>query len=185
MNIPLWLAGKGGPLIAAFVAGCIAASVVQQWRLGAKITSGVAALAVAQQQHEADKRAIAAEAAAAASAALAETARSAATVADLETQFRKEQHEAQQTIDALRTDVRNGDVRLRVAVAGCASVAGSDDMSGTGTSASGANGAGTAELDRSVADDLLGITADGDAAIRKLTALQDYAREALRVCGAH
>lgn len=73
---------------------------------------------------------------------------------------------------------RAGDVRLRVAAAGC-SAAGSSSTPGAG----GTDGAGTAELDGPTADALLGITGDGDRAIRKLTALQEYTREAQRVRG--
>jgi hypothetical protein len=38
-------------------------------------------------------------------------------------------------------------------------------------------------MHRGHAGALLGITGDGDRAIRKMTALQEYAREAQRVCG--
>jgi hypothetical protein len=52
---------------------------------------------------------------------------------------------------------------------------------GTGA---GTDGAGTAELDGSTADALLGITGDGDRIARKVSAVQEYAREAQRMCGA-
>jgi hypothetical protein len=183
VNVFAWLTGKAGPVLAAFVAGCMVAALVQQWRLGVTLAQAETALAVAHRQHEADRRTVAVEAASAASAAAQETARSAADVAALETRFREEQHEARKTMDALRTDVRSGAVRLRVAVAGCTAAAGGGDVSGTGPAPGGTDGAGTAGLDAAAAGDLLGIAGDGDAAIRKLAALQDYAREAQRVCG--
>ncbi|WP_143037166.1 lysis system i-spanin subunit Rz [Paraburkholderia tuberum] len=170
-------------LIAAFVLGCCVAGMVQQWRLGAQIASAGTDLANARQQHEAELRAISDMAASAADAALAETVRAASAVAAVEQTYRTEQTNAQKTIDTLRADVRAGDVRLRVATASCTASAGGGGMPGAGAAAGGTDGTGTAELDGPTADALLGITSDGDRAIRKLTAMQDYAREALRVCG--
>ncbi|MGF6806300.1 hypothetical protein OKW30_001426 [Paraburkholderia sp. Clong3] len=167
---------------ALFIGGCLAGAV-QQWRLGAQIASAGTDLANARQQHEAELRAISDMAASAADAALAETVRAASAVAAVELIYRTEQTNAQKTIDALRADVRAGDVRLRVATASCIAPAGGGGMPGGGAAAGGTDGTGTAELDGSTADALLGITGDGDRSIRKLTALQVYAREALRVCG--
>ncbi|MBC8729967.1 lysis system i-spanin subunit Rz [Paraburkholderia sp. UCT2] len=170
-------------LIAGFALGCCVAGIAQQWRLGAQIASAGTDLANARQQHETELRAISDMAASAADAALAETVRAASAVAVVEQTYRTEQTNAQKTIDTLRADVRAGDVRLRVATASCAASAGGSGVPGAGAAAGGTDGTGTAELDGSAADALLGITGDGDRAIRKLTALQDYAREALRVCG--
>jgi hypothetical protein len=170
-------------LVAALVIGACAAGAVQQWRLSAQIARGQADLANAQHRHTADLKAMSDAAASAARAALAETARAASAVAAVEKTYRTEQANAQKTIDTLRADVRAGDVRLRVAAASCIPSASGNGVPGVGAAAGGVDGAGAAELDGSTADALLGITGDGDRAIRKLTALQEYAREAQRVCG--
>lgn len=68
--------------------------------------------------------------------------------------------------DKLRLDLAAGTKRVRVAVRQC-------EPSG----ASGVdNAASTAELDGKTAADLAGIAADGDEAIRQLTALQEWAK---------
>lgn len=68
--------------------------------------------------------------------------------------------------DKLRRDLAAGTKRVRVAVRQC-------EPSGT----SGVdNAAATAELDGKAAADLAGIAADGDEAIRQLTALQQWAK---------
>ncbi|MGF6444412.1 lysis system i-spanin subunit Rz [Paraburkholderia youngii] len=172
-------------LLAALVIGGCLTGAVQQWRLGAQLAESETTLAEAKRQHEAELRAISDAATDAAVAAAAMTAQSASTVAEIEAKYRKENNDAQQTIDSLRADVRDGAVRLRVATARCIAPAGGGDRGDVGTAAGGSDGAGTAELDGATAADLLTITADGDRAIRKLTVLQDYAREAQRVCGWH
>ncbi|WP_083788767.1 lysis system i-spanin subunit Rz [Paraburkholderia atlantica] len=169
----------------ALIAAALVSGGVTHLYHRAQLADARADLASAHRQHTADLKAISDAVASAAVAAQAETARAASAVAVVEQQYRTEQINAQETIDALRADVRAGDVRLRIATASCTASAGSGGAPGAGTTAGGTDGAGTAELDGSAADALLGITSDGDRAILKLTALQEYAREAQRVCGSH
>ena len=73
----------------------------------------------------------------------------------------------------LRDDIATGALSLRVAVKApqCALQAATD----TAVASGGDAGTTSAELDRSVADALIAITAEGDAAIRKLnTCIQTY-----------
>lgn len=73
----------------------------------------------------------------------------------------------------LRDDIATGALSLRVAVKApqCALQAATDAATASGGDA----GTTSAELDRSVADALIAITAEGDAAIRKLnTCIQTY-----------
>ena len=73
----------------------------------------------------------------------------------------------------LRDDIATGALSLRVAVKApqCALQAATD----TATASGGDAGTASAELNRSVADALIAITAEGDAAIRKLnTCIQTY-----------
>ena len=73
----------------------------------------------------------------------------------------------------LRDDIASGALSLRVAVKApqCALQAATD----TAVASGGDAGTTSAELDRSVADALIAITAEGDAAIRKLnTCIQTY-----------
>ena len=52
----------------------------------------------------------------------------------------------------------------------------------TGTTTTGVNGAGSPEFTPKVGEDLYRIPTDGDRAIRKLTALQAWARSAVTLC---
>ena len=73
----------------------------------------------------------------------------------------------------LRDDIASGALSLRIAVKApqCALQAATD----TAVASGGDAGTTSAELDRSVADALIAITAEGDAAIRKLnTCIQTY-----------
>lgn len=99
-------------------------------------------------------------------------------VADLRAEFAQQQADAaardQRTID----DLRSGNQRLRLQVTSCrASSAGSPEPA-----PGGADGAGSAELAPETAATLWGIAGDGDRAIRKLTALQAWARSATQTC---
>lgn len=82
----------------------------------------------------------------------------------LDAKHTEELNHARAENDKLRTDLAAGAKRVRVAVTDCkpAEAARVDDA------------ASTAELDPKVAADLAGIAADGDAAIRQLTALQEW-----------
>lgn len=75
-------------------------------------------------------------------------------------------------------DLRAGTQRMRVAVARCSPV-----PAAPGPTASRADVAETAELAPEVAGRLYAIAADGDAAIRQLTALQAWAKSAVTLCG--
>lgn len=78
----------------------------------------------------------------------------------------KELSNAKSENDKLRRDLAAGTKRVRVAVRQC-------EPAGT---SSVDNAAATAELDGKTAADLAGIAADGDEAIRQLTALQQWAK---------
>lgn len=87
-------------------------------------------------------------------------------IAAIDSKHTEEMNNARAENDKLRLDLADGTKRVRVAVRDCkaASTASMDDA------------AGTAELDGKIAADLAGIAADGDAAIRQLTALQEWAK---------
>jgi hypothetical protein len=87
--------------------------------------------------------------------------------------LRKANHVAKIKETRLRDDIATGALSLRVAVKApqCALQAATDSTAASGGDA----GTTSAELDRSVADALIAITAEGDAAIRKLnTCIQTY-----------
>ena len=87
--------------------------------------------------------------------------------------LRKANHVAKIKETRLRDDIASGAISLRVAVKApqCALQAATDAAVASGGDA----GTTSAELDRSVADALIAITAEGDAAIRKLnTCIQTY-----------
>jgi hypothetical protein len=87
--------------------------------------------------------------------------------------LRKANNVAKVKEDKLRADIATGALSLRVAVKApeCALQAATDTAIASGGDA----GTTSAELDRSVADALIAITAEGDAAIRKLnTCIQTY-----------
>lgn len=131
-----------------------------------------------QGKYEAQKAIYAAKDAAASSAVArlqADTrqkeAQAASRVAALDARYQKEITYAQVENDRLRAAVRAGDVRLRIAIrnqsASVPEKAGAAGSADAGTSA---------ELDPAAADWLVGLTAEGDDAIRQLTALQSYVR---------
>lgn len=94
----------------------------------------------------------------------------------LDAQHHKELEDAKTENDRLRDQLRAGTVRVRVP-AHCP--ADSNTVRKAGTAASLADGARSAELDPAFAQQLAGITGDGDKAIRKLNALQEYVRAVL------
>ena len=100
-------------------------------------------------------------------------------VAELRAGFALEQADAAARDDRTIADLRSGNQRLRLQVANC----GGSAQAGTPEPASaGADGAGGAELAPEAAAALWSIAGDGDRAIRKLTALQDWARSAVQLC---
>lgn len=100
-------------------------------------------------------------------------------VSELRRAFAQES-EAQAARDAaVAASLRDGNRRLRlqVAAARCPT-----PEAGAVAPAAGADEAPRAELAPEAASALFGITADGDAAIRQLTGLQDYAAKLYRDC---
>lgn len=83
------------------------------------------------------------------------------TVATANEQLKKEKKDAEIKINSLKSAVADGSLRLYVRT------------SEPATAASGATENG-AELDRQVAQDLIGITADGDKAIIQLNSCIDF-----------
>jgi ElaB/YqjD/DUF883 family membrane-anchored ribosome-binding protein len=81
--------------------------------------------------------------------------------ADAENKLQKEKQSAKSKIDQLRADVSSGAVRLSVRASCSATSAGGDTET-------------RAELDGKTAQDLIGITADGDQAIIELNACIDF-----------
>lgn len=99
-------------------------------------------------------------------------------VADLRAEFAQQQADARARDERTIADLRSGNQRLRLQVSSCGAA-----RSGAAESApGGADGAGTAELAPETSAALWGIAADGDRAIRKLTALQAWARSAVQLC---
>ena len=84
-------------------------------------------------------------------------------ITTLELKAKLEKDHAKSQIDALRNDVRNGDVRLSVAVSSCRSTPFSSGTTITGGTASQAY----AELLPKTADDLIGIAADANDEVRR------------------
>ena len=99
-------------------------------------------------------------------------------VADLRAEFARSNTEARARDERTIADLRSGNQRLRLQVSSCGAA-----RSGAAESApGGADGAGTAELAPETSAALWGIAADGDRAIRILTALQAWARSAVQLC---
>lgn len=91
------------------------------------------------------------------------------TVNELDKKHYEELLKAENTISKLRNDVAAGNKRLSVKVK--QPVCKHEDT----TAPSMGHGAARAELDTQTGIDLIGIVIDGDRAIRKLNALQDWA----------
>lgn len=100
-------------------------------------------------------------------------------VSDLRAEFAQQQADAQARDARTIADLRSGNQRMRLQVTSCSSA----QADPSGTAPGGADGTGDAELAPAVAAALWSIAADGDRAIRKLTALQDWARSAVLLCG--
>ena len=100
-------------------------------------------------------------------------------VADLRAEFAQQQADARARDERTIADLRSGNQRLRLQVSSC----GAAPTDSPGGPAAGADGTRTAELAPETSAALWGIAADGDRAIRKLTALQDWARSAETLCG--
>lgn len=86
--------------------------------------------------------------------------------------LRKANNAAKLKEDKLRADIANGSLSLRIPTKTQCAVQASGDATVAG---GGDTGTTSAELDRQIADALIAITAEGDAAIRKLnTCIQTY-----------
>ena len=103
-----------------------------------------------------------------------ETEKQLATVATTyATTLRKNEYNAQKKITDLRTAVASGERKLFIPTqaSNCSVQTSTDASVASGSDA----GETRAELDRTVADSLIAITAEGDTAIRKLnTCIQQY-----------
>jgi hypothetical protein len=86
--------------------------------------------------------------------------------------LRKANNVAKAKEDKLRADIASGALKLRIPVKTQCAVPASGDAT---TAAGSDSGTASAELDRSTAEALIAITAEGDTAIRKLnTCIQTY-----------
>jgi len=101
-------------------------------------------------------------------------------LSDLRAGFVAERAKAEADADRRRRALVNGSERLRFAVRSCA--ADRTVAAAAAASASGADGGAEADLDPEVAAAIVGLTDEGDSAIRQLTALQTWAVEAVRLC---
>jgi hypothetical protein len=93
-------------------------------------------------------------------------------------EFNQKDLDARERDAAVIADLRSGNQRLRLQVKNCSRA------TKGGASAEGVDGGGTAELAPEAAATLWGIAGDGDRAVRKLTALQQYVLTILPICGA-
>lgn len=88
-----------------------------------------------------------------------------------------EQNNADKSLSQLRSNIQSGAVRLSIATrsdrAACGATAALADQSGAEA---------RADIVPSVADELVSIAADGDAAVRQLNALIDYYNANLNAC---
>ena len=94
---------------------------------------------------------------------------SAKAIADQSKQLEDAQHAATAQINSLRAGLRSGAVRLSVPAQGCGRAGPANSPAATVNAA----GAGRAELDGATSEALIGITSDGDTAIRERNACID------------
>ena len=131
-------------LLAGLITGLIAGWLANGWRLNAKIEATAAEHAQAIQKAEQEARA-------------KEQAWQSAHN-ELQAQYEQEKKDAESKIADLRRRVQSGAVRMSVNATACTV----STNTGTGIAET------RAELDGQIADDLIAIAADGDAAIREL-----------------
>lgn len=101
-----------------------------------------------------------------------------ATVAEIQAGYEIASREAAAANAAVIADLRSSQRRVRIPVTDCLA----EPVPEAKPATSADHGAGTAELDPQVAARIWAIAADGDRAAQKLTALQSWAREAVRLC---
>lgn len=99
-------------------------------------------------------------------------------VRNLQAEFAAREAEARERDAAVIDDLRDGTRRLRLQVSNCDRAR----LPEAGPSASRADGGGRAELAPETSAALWRIAADGDAAARRLIALQEWAQSAVRSC---
>ena len=131
-------------LLVGLIAGVIAGWLANGWRLNEKIEATAAEHAQALQRAEQEARAKEQE---------WQSAHN-----ELQAKYEEEKKDAESKIADLRRRVHSGAVRMSVNATACTV----SKNPGTGTVET------RAELDRQIADELVGIAADGDAAIREL-----------------
>lgn len=100
-------------------------------------------------------------------------------IADLRADFAQQQATAAARDARTIADLLNRTKRLRVPITSCAPA----ETNQVKLAAGGVDGAGTGELTPEASAALWSIAADGDRAIRKLTALQGWAVNAVLLCG--
>lgn len=102
----------------------------------------------------------------------------AAAIAQVRTAYEKQAQDAAVANAATIANLRSAEQRVRVKVTDCHDPA----VPKSTAAASEPDGSGTAELNPEVAARIWAIAADGERAIRKLIALQAWAREAVELC---
>lgn len=101
-------------------------------------------------------------------------------IADLRSEFAARINRARAENERKLADLRSGHDRLRLPVTGCSG--GGAGTSPAEASSEGADGTASADVAPETAAALYDIAADGDAAIEQLTALQQWAKEAVKLC---
>lgn len=99
-------------------------------------------------------------------------------VQDIRAIYARREAEARERDAAVIADLRDGTDRLRLQVTSC----NRSRLSDTDPASGGADGGDRAELAPETSAALWGIAADGDAAARRLKALQEWADTAVRLC---
>lgn len=99
-------------------------------------------------------------------------------VSDLRVMYAKAEAAARASDAVVSRDLADGTRRVRIPVASCC-----PNATALGPAPGGVDGTETAELPGPIAAALYAIAADGDQAIRQLTALQDWSRSAVVLCG--
>lgn len=150
-----------------FIAGLGVGWSIQGWRLNATISNLKA-------DHAADLKAISDAATAAALEAQRKQAAWQVALAELDQKHFRELSDANSKIDLLRTELDDGSKRVFID-AQCPADSGRGGQAASPTSVG--HGAPRAELNPKIARSLVGITSDGDKAIRKLNTLQDYIQQ--------
>lgn len=167
-NIKAW--ALAGAMVAAVAAGAFASWAVQDWRYGEQVAD-------LKREHAEQLGEIAAKGAEQAREALDWKDRAEKAIAAIDAQ-QQENDRVKAENARLADELRTGARRVFVA-AKCPAAAGSSTVPGAAGAARVDDEVARAELDPSFAGNVVGITDDGDDAIRELTALQDYVR---RVC---